>query len=44
MPDVNTQSMPSGVQKSIGIRQFVNNTMQRADFISDRVKYPVKDN
>lgn len=40
---VKNQSMQSGVQKSIGIRQFGNNTMQRADFIEDRVKELVKD-
>lgn len=40
---VKKESMQSGVQKSIGIRQFGNNTMQRADFIEDRVKELVKD-
>ena len=40
---VKNQFMQSGVQKSIGIRQFGNNTMQRADFIEDRVKELVKD-
>lgn len=40
---VKNQSMPNSVQKSIGIRQFGNNTMQRADFIEDRVKELVKD-
>ena len=40
---VKNQSMQSGVQKSIGIRQFGNNTMQRADFIEDHVKELVKD-
>ena len=40
---VKNQSMQSGVQKSIGIRQFGNNTMQRADFIEDHVKERVKD-
>ena len=40
---VKNQSMQNGVQKSIGIRQFGNNTMQRADFIEDHVKELVKD-
>lgn len=40
---VKNQSTQSGVQKSIGIRQFGNNTMQRADFIEDHVKELVKD-
>lgn len=40
---VKNQSMQSSVQKSIGIRQFGNNTMQRADFIEDHVKELVKD-
>lgn len=42
-PDVKNQSMQGNVQKSIGIRQFGNNSAQRADFISDEVKAIVKD-
>ncbi|MBQ2948328.1 MAG: hypothetical protein IJD94_05055 [Clostridia bacterium] len=33
----------SSIQLSVGLRQFGNNTMQRADFISDRVKELVRD-
>lgn len=42
-PDVKNQSTQSGVQKSIGIRQFGNNSAQRADFIGDEVKRLVLD-
>lgn len=40
---VKSQSTQSGVQLSIGVRQFGNNSAKRADFISDRVKEMVKD-